>query len=215
MTSRIMGDSANYEAIPTDVAIAAFYDDGSFAVSQAAFAQRFPRNRYGWCVFDVNGTRPDADARDWEPGNYPDPQSLTLQTWVIAHNKASGKKDAVVYCDRADVPHVRVATGSQILGTDYFLLISTLDGTVVTAGPEHLESPPFTYPGVIGCQLKGAKLTGGNWDESLIYDGSLFLPVKPAPPKPKPPVVTAAQAKAALSQIVAGAATLAVYVSEG
>lgn len=211
--TRIMGDSTSLAAIPLDVQIAAVYDDGHLGVeTPAQLEARFPHARYGQVFIDVLGTRPDAQARDWEPGNYPSAQSLSLEAWVIAHNAASGKKDAVVYCDRADVPNVRVATGSQILGTDYFLWVSTLDGTVVAAGPEHLEAAPYTYPGVVACQVKGAKLTGGDWDMSLVYDAGLWLPV-PLPPKPV--LVTRAEAEAAVSAAVAQLARVAVYVSEG
>ena len=211
--TRIMGDSTSLAAIPETVQIAAVYDDGHLGVeTPAQLEARFPHARYGQVFIDVLGTKPAADVRDWEPGNYPDPQSLTLQTWVIDHNKASGRKDAVVYCDRADIPNVRVATGSQILGTDYFLWVSTLDGTVVTAGAEHLDAAPYTYPGVIACQVKGAGLTGGDWDESLVYDAGLWLPVTPPP---KPQAVTEAAAKAAVADAMSSLVKAAVYFGQG
>lgn len=207
--TRIMGDSTNLAAIPPTVQIAAVYDDGRLGVESAAQLEaRFPRARYGQVFIDVTGARPAAQVRDWETGD----KSGSLEQWVIDHNKASGKRDAVVYCNRSTIPEVRRLTGSQVLGTDYFLWVSTLDGTVVTAGADHLGSAPYSYPFVVACQVKGAGLTGGDWDESLVYDASLWLPV---PPPPKPVLVTRAQAEAALSGIVAGAARLAVYVSEG
>ena len=207
--SRTMGDSTNLTAIPPTVNIAAVYASGGYTATTEAVEARFPHAKYGRCWIDALGTRPDAQMRDWEPGNETDSD---LQGWVISHNKISGKKDAVIYSDRADLPQVRQLTGTQILGTDYFLLVSTLDGTVVTAGPEHLDSPPYTYPGVIGCQVKGANLTGGDWDMSLIYDGSLWLPV--APPKPPAPRVTRAQGQAALGSIAAALGVLTVGVTE-
>ena len=80
---------------------------------------------------------------------------------VIDHNAATGRKDAVVYCNRATIPQVRVDTGTQVLGVDYFLWVATLDGTLVTPGPEHLDGPPYTYPGVIGCQGEAEAAVAG------------------------------------------------------
>jgi hypothetical protein len=207
MTSaRIMGDSTNYLAIPADVQIAAFYDDGLYSVAAADVEKRFPSAKYGWCRIDVSGGAPQAQVRDWETGD----KSGSLEQWVIDHNEASGKKDAVVYCDRSTIGQVRAGTGSQVLGADYHLWVSTLDGTVVTAGPEHLGSAPYTYPGVIACQVKGAQLTGGDWDMSLVYDGTLWLPVAP-----RPVLVSQAAAKAAVTDAMARLVTAAVYFAEG
>ena len=209
--TRIMGDSVNYLAIPASVQIAAVYDDGRLGVETAAQLEaRFPHARYGQVFIDVTGAKPAAQARDWETGD----KSGSLEQWVIDHNKATGRRDAVVYCNMSTIPEVRRLTGTQILGTDYFLWVATLDGTVVTAGPDHLGSAPYTYPGVIACQVKGAGLTGGDWDESLVYDASLWLPVAPPKPAPKPPLVSAARAKAAAEAVVSGGAVLALYVAE-
>jgi len=67
---------------------------------------------------------------------------------------------------------------------------------------------------VVACQVKGAGLTGGDWDESLVYDASLWTPVVPPKPAPKPPLVSAARAKAAAEAVVSGGAVLALYVAE-
>lgn len=189
--TRIAGDSTTYTDIPLTVQVACTYGTGTYATTEAQVEARFPRAKYGWCRIDVNGSAPHLSARDWETGD----KARSLEQWVIDHNKATGKKDAVVYCNRSTIPEVRQKTGSQILGTDYFLWVATLDGTV------------YTGPGVIACQVKGANLTGGHWDESLVFDASMWLPVPPVPPKPKPPVVSKAQATAAL-------ATLTLYVGE-
>ena len=122
---------------------------------------------------------------------------------VIDHNAATGRRDAVVYCNRATIPQVRVDTGTQVLGVDYFLWVATLDGTLVTPGPEHLDGPPCTYPGVIGCQLEGDDLTSGDWDQSLVYDGALRVPEPPAAPP-----VGKAQAEAAVAGILENLAVL-------
>ena len=114
----------------------------------------FRSARYGHVFIDVNGSRPDVQVRDWETGD----KSGSLEQWVIDHNEASGKKDAVVYCNRSTIPEVRSLTGSQVLGQDYFLWVSTLDGTV------------YTGEGVIACQNKGESLTGGHWDSSVVFN---------------------------------------------
>lgn len=189
--TRIMGDSTNYLAIPTSVQVVAVYDDGRLGVeTPAQIEARFPRAKYGQVFIDVTGARPQAQVRDWETGD----KAGSLEQWVIDHNKATGKKDAVVYCNRSTVAEVRQLTGTQVLGKDYWLWVSTLDGTVVTG------------PGIIGCQVKGAGLTGGDWDQSLVYDGSLWLPVKP----PAPPAKAVSK-----PQVTAALATLVAYVAEG
>ena len=63
--------------------------------------------------------------------------------------------------------------------------------------------PPYTYPGVIGCQLEGADLTSGDWDQSLVYDGALRVPEPPAAPP-----VGKAQAEAAVAGILENLAVL-------
>ena len=185
---RTMGDSTNMAAIPSDVQIAAVYDDGRYGVeTRAQLEARFPHAKYGQVFIDVNGSTPQAQARDWETGN----KEGSLEQWVIDHNKASGKKDAVIYCNRDTIPQVRQDTGTQILGTDYWLWVATLDGTVYGPGQ---------YPHVMACQVRGANLTGGDWDMSIVFDASFWQPV--APPKP-PEVVTHPEAVAALASVVA------------
>ena len=92
--TRVMGDSAQYLNIPGSVQVAAFYGNGAYAVTIAQAEARFPHAKYGRCWIDVLGTLPSAQARDWETGD----KSGSLEQWVIDHNKASGRKDAVVYC---------------------------------------------------------------------------------------------------------------------
>jgi hypothetical protein len=199
--ARVMGDSVSpLTAIPPGVAIAAFYLTGSFAVTEAQIQGRFPHQRYGWCGIDARGTMPAAQARDWETGD----KAGSLEQWVISHNKASGKRDAVVYCNRATIPEVRQLTGSQILGQDYFLWVATLDGTLVAPGPDHLGGgPPYTYPGVVACQIRGANLTGGDWDQSLVFNGSLWTPATPPAA-----AVSRAEAEAAITGIQQNLAVL-------
>ena len=170
--TRIAGDSTNMQAIPLSVNIVCVYDDGSLGVvTQAALDARFPHSKYGQVWIDVNGSRPAAQVRDWETGD----KAGSLEQWVKDHNAASGRKDAVVYCNRSTIPEVRQLTGTQVLGQDYWLWIATLDGTIFG---------PAQYPHVMACQVKGAALTGGDWDMSLVFDASFWLPVAPPPPGP-------------------------------
>ena len=157
--TRIMGDSSTFGDVPSSVAIVAAYINGQYGVvTSEQFEAAYPSSRYGHVLIDVNGTRPDADVRDWEAGD----EAGSLEQWVIDHNKHSGKKNAVIYCDRSTVPEVRHLTGSQVLGTDYFLWVATLDGTV------------YRSTGVIACQDKGPALTHGHWDSSIVFDDSFW-----------------------------------------
>ena len=199
--TRIMGDSTSLTAIPLTVNIAAAYYNGHVGVATAAQMQaRFPHDKYGWCLFDVTGANADkADALDVENG---DATPATANLWVQSWHKLGRPGLAPLYVNRGNEQAVISAceSGGSKLGAQFGLIVSTLDGTIV---------PPGT--GILACQVKGAKLTGGDWDMSLVYDASLWLPV--APP-PKPMVVSDAQAKAAAASVVSGGAVLALYVDE-
>jgi hypothetical protein len=198
--TRIMGDSTNLAAIPLDVTIAAVYDDGHLGVeTEAQLGVRFPHDRYGHVFIDVNGSRPGAQVRDWETGD----KGGSLEQWVIDHNRDSGRKDAVVYCNVSTIPEVRQLTGTQVLGTDYWLWVATLDGTLFG---------PAQYEHVIANQIKGAQLTGGDWDLSVVYDASFWLPV--TPPRPPAPKYTRAQGQADIAAIAGALGRLAVGVTE-
>ena len=67
---------------------------------------------------------------------------------------------------------------------------------------------------MIANQIKGAQLTKGDWDESLVFDASFWLPVTPPAPKPAAPRVTQAQAKAAIASAMTALATLTVAIPE-
>jgi hypothetical protein len=157
---RIMGDSTVLDDIPQTVNVAASYMNGTFAITPAAMEARFPNSRYGHCWIDTRGSSPAASARDWENGD----KGGSLEQWVGDHNSHTGKKDAVIYCNVSTIPEVRQLTGRQILNQDYFLWIATLDGEM------------YTGEGVIACQRDGTKQTGGHWDRSYVFSGSLWLP---------------------------------------
>ena len=195
--TRTMGDSTSMGAIPLTVNVAAVYDDGHLGVeTPAQLEARFPHSRYGQVFIDVTGANPKAQVRDWENGD----KGGSLQQWVIDHNREAGRKDAVVYCNVSTIPEVRQLTGNQVLGTDYFLWVATLDGTLFG---------PAQYPHVIANQIKGAQLTGGDWDMSLVFDASLWLPVAaPKPPVPAVPPVRRAELIAAAAVVLRASAEL-------
>lgn len=201
-----MGDSAaGPAAIPLTVNIAAYYVDGHLGVETPANLEtKFPHAKYGWCSIDVTGAGFGASVRDWENGD----KGGSLEQWVKDHNLHTGKKDAVVYCNVSTIPEVRQLTGTQILGTDYFLWIATLDGTLF--GPQQ-------YPHVIANQVRGAKLTGGDYDLSLVFDASFWQPVAPPKPRVTPQQAHAAiaQAEGGLAQIAAATAVLSEYAAQG
>ena len=198
-----MGDSTNLAAIPLTVNIAAAYCNGHLGVVTPAQMQaRFPHAKYGWCLIDVTGANADkADMLDVENG---DATPATANLWVQSWHKLGRHGPAPLYVNRGNEQAVinACASGGGKLGVQYGLIISTLDGTII---------PPGT--GIIGCQVKGAQLTGGDWDYSLIYDAAFCTPV--APPAPKPAAkVTQAQAKAAIASAMTALATLTVAVPE-
>lgn len=151
--TRIACDSVRLLADPQAADVAFFYVNGSYAQKPSDVAARFPgKVTLG---IDVLGTAPQAAVRDWETGD----KGGNLEQWVIGHNKASGAKDACVYCNRSTVAEVRQLTGTQVLGVDYWLIVATLDGTLVTG------------PGIVGCQVvtTGPAATG-QYDLSVIWD---------------------------------------------
>lgn len=176
MTTCIMRDAIRASSIPvhgTDIAVG--YINGSVIRPTwndvLARFQSIPK-----VAVDVNGSAPGAQVRDWETGD----KGGSLEDWVQRHNQLSGARDAVVYCNRATIAEVRQLTGSQVLGQDYYLWVATLDGTVF--GPSQLA-------GVIACQNKGSDLTGGDYDESIVWadpdvwwsDGIINSPAPPPP----------------------------------
>lgn len=185
--TRLMGDSTTLADIPLTVNIAAAYYNGHVGVVTAAQMQaRFPHSRYGWCLIDVTGANADkADMLDVETG---DATPATANLWVQSWHALGRPGPAPVYVNRGNEQAVISAcqSGGSKLGVQFGLIVATLDGTVIPPGP-----------GTLGCQVKGASLTGGNWDMSLIYDASLWLPVAPPVPAPVPP--TRADAQSALS----------------
>jgi hypothetical protein len=167
-----MGDSSTFGDVPKrNIDIVAVYDDGKFGVPLPGQLElMYPHEQFGHCWIDVNGSHPEADVRDWETGD----KGGSLEQWVIDHNRIHGQKNAVVYCNVSTIPEVRKLTGAQILAKDYFLFIATLDGT------------EYRRTGVIACQNKGQKQTGGHYDSSKVYDDRFWKKTGQAAPHPNP-----------------------------
>lgn len=177
--TRYMRDSAILADIPQEgTSIAAGYANGRYKTDVGAFIARFPAPKYQRVLIDVTGNDPSgSQVLDVETG---DAASGQCQNWIAAR-RALGKTDVpVIYCNRSTVAAVRAGTGPYILGEEYWLWVATLDGSVY--GP--------TVDGVAGaavaCQYQGASLTGGNWDNSLVFadwwHANAPQPV-PVPPK--------------------------------
>lgn len=156
MTPRIMYDAVNIDNIPvTGSQLIAYYLNGNYAVKSVADVEtRFPGQSL--IPIDVLGTRTDyARVFDVEAG---DIQAAQLEDIISHYNqdspyyKTGGRP--VVYCDRSTIPSVRAGTGKYILGRDYYLWVSTLDGT------------QYTGEGVIACQTA---TIGGKYDMSVVY----------------------------------------------
>lgn len=141
-----------------------YYVNGEYKQSLAEVEARFPADDHTLLGVDVTGAgAAEAVIADVEFG---DISAESLETWIEqwnAGNPAYAKAGRpVVYCARSTIPAVRQGTGKYVLGKDYYLWISTLDGT------------HYTGDGVVACQY--ATITGNavNYDISVIYD-TVFL----------------------------------------
>lgn len=171
MTNRIMGDSTNILDIPKSVDIVAGYVNGHEGPTTPAFMEaHFPNTQYGHVLIDVAGSRPDVQVRDWENGD----KGGNLEQWVKNHNNSTGRKDAVIYCNRSTVPEVRRLTASQVLNEDYYLWIATGDGTLVQG------------TGIVACQRDWSGITHGHWDRSIVFVDTLWRPKGNPSPPPAP-----------------------------
>jgi hypothetical protein len=162
-----MRDSTTPADIPTSgLQMVAGYADGRYDWTAAGWA-RFPGIPH--VTIDVSGADLDADVLDVETG---DATPAGAYTWLKG-KIARGDPMPVVYCNRSTQPAVEQATRELIHGRDYWFWIATLDGTA--------SLPDMT--GVVAVQDKGANLTGGHYDESIVYDDAW----KPPAPAPEPP----------------------------
>ncbi len=133
-------------------------------------AQRFTRAGIHVAAIDVNGSDPTADILDVEPF---DATTTQATAWVTAKRKLGGAYPPIIYCDRANLTdlfnHLELA-GFKV-ERDFRLWIATGDGTKTV--------PDMT--GVTAVQWGFPALTGGHYDESIIYDDTWKAAAKPAP----------------------------------
>jgi len=125
--TRIMYDSTVISRIPVDSKMVACYEDGSYD-NYAAAIKAFPHAQV--IRVDVNGSNPfNSDVLDYEPG---DVQALaTVVQWVRAKHLADSKSQPTIYVNRSELIEVVTAVSDAgfELGKDWFLWVSTLDGT--------------------------------------------------------------------------------------
>jgi hypothetical protein len=157
--TRIMRDSTT----PTDIPVhgtdlVAGYSNGNFKWSAEGFA-RF--HTIPHVHIDVNGTNPEgAGVLDCEKGDCDVHQAVT---WAKARKAAHPEGyPPVIYCNRSTLTplfNAMNAAGLHIV-RDFRLWIATLDGTKTV--------PDMT--GVTAVQFAGENMTGGHFDESIVYD---------------------------------------------
>lgn len=161
MTDRIMLDSVSWQAIlatvkagtkfrDLPVSLAGGYLDGSFKWPVSAWQQLeaagLPaRSQVGITVTGTGAEARKARANDSEPGN-DDPAQAAA--WALGEHRAGHWP--VIYCDRADKPHVVTECANRGLRpADHFgLWVATLDGTFHDADGKQLRDEP----GVVAIQ---------------------------------------------------------------
>jgi hypothetical protein len=202
MTNRIMYDAVTPANIPDNAppgTIIAVYRNGRYAADPAAVETRFPASKYAGIWIDVNSTDPaNSQVLDVETG---DATPADAPGWIKARLAAVPRALPTVYCNRSTIAAVILACDAAglRLGIHYWFWISTLDGTLYEAD------------GVVACQDQGG--VTAPYDTSVVYAD--WWHCLPAPAPPKPVLVTDARAKAAVAEIVASAAVLAVYTGQG
>lgn len=172
--TRIMRDSTTAADIPAAGAdIIAGYGNGRYAWSKEDWA-RFPHAQHA--RIDVNGS--DADGcsiLDVETG---DATPAQAPGWIRRRHALHGGR-ATVYCNRATMPAVvqHCKADGLVLGADWVLWVATGDGT---------KTLPDMH-GVVAVQDRWQNLTGGHWDESIVYDDHWHAPAPKPAPAPAPP----------------------------
>ena len=158
--TRLMRESTNLNDIPihgTD--LVAGYVNGSGAASKEDFA-RF--HGIPHVHIDVFGTAPaEAGVLDFEQFNPRTADGCAI--WAKQRRAAlPNHYPPVIRCDRSHLTSVfnaMNAAGLEIV-KDFRLWIATLDGTKTV--------PDMT--GVTAVQFAGESMTGGHFDESIVYD---------------------------------------------
>lgn len=171
--TRTMRDSITVTDIPVSGAdIVAVYRNGTYKADPVAVHKRFPGVPVAW--IDVNGTAYgnsiilDIETGDATPSTAP---IWVAKRWATVHQPRGLNNIPVLYVNRSNIGAVKMRCHDYglTLGHDYKLWVSTLDGTATL--------PDMT--GVVAVQSKGSKLTGGHYDESIVYDAT-WLPIAQA-----------------------------------
>jgi len=167
--TRLMRDSTTAADIPLHgLDLVAGYRNGRFEWSDADW-QRFPG--IGHVYIDVNGTHPqDAGVLDVEPFDATTTQAVG---WVKQRLALKPDYPPVIYCNRSTLTplfNAMNAAGLQVV-KHFRLWVATLDGTKTL--------PDMT--GVTAVQYAGENLTGGHYDESIVYDDAWHAPKTAAP----------------------------------
>ena len=158
--TRLMRDSTNLQNIPIHgTELVAGYVNGNWVATKEDFA-RFPGIPH--VHIDVMGTDPEgAGVLDFEDHNPSTAEDCAI--WAKRRKTAlPGHYPAVIYCDRSHLTplfNAMNAAGLQIV-RDFRLWIATLDGTKRVAD----------MTGVTAVQFAGESMTGGHFDESIVYD---------------------------------------------
>jgi hypothetical protein len=157
--TRLMRDSTVLKDIPIDgTDLVAGYVNGDYVATEKDFA-RFRGIPH--VHIDVLARAADeAGVLDYETGNPRTPE--TCADWAKERNKLHPGYPAVIYCNRSHLTplfNAMNAAGLRIV-KDFRLWIATLDGTK--------KVPDMT--GVTAVQFAGQNITGGHYDESIVYD---------------------------------------------
>ena len=170
---RIAYDSINPLDIPTVAPIVAGYVDGIFGLAHLAYGEpgwdaagwaRFPNAVHvGIAVSALtnDGQVLDVETFDATPAQAPH--------WALMRI-GSGLLAATIYVNRANgkaVEDALLAAGFHPSDSKVLLFISTLDGTRVVT--HWNDGTPVRFP-VVAVQYADAKLSGGNFDLSVVAD---------------------------------------------
>ncbi len=160
--TRIGRDSTIAADIPLNgLAVAFGYANGASSAWGAADHLRFDQAGIPIAWIDVIGDRPDVDILDIETG---DASVSDAPGWVQQHNARHAGYPAILYCNRSTLTPLfnTLTAAGLVVVRDFRLWIATLDGVQRVAD----------MTGVTAVQYKGEALTGGHYDESVIYDDS-------------------------------------------
>lgn len=146
--TRTMYDSVTAPELPRGAEMVAGYVDGRYAWSAADW-ELFPDSEKVRVA--VRASTDSGDVIDCETG---DATPAEAAAWVRMR-RAAGLHRPTVYCDLSEVPAVRHAAGSLVLGRDWDLWVASWDGSA--SGP---------YPGAAAKQYRSTAA----YDVSAVYD---------------------------------------------